>query len=571
MRDFRPGVVPRAKPATSVLALVSTCALLLPGCAEPDQTGHVEAALEPPGQHSSPLRPTDVWITVAPDLAELAEREFGAVPHLRSARGGQAAMALRAPEEALPLLSELAHEERGRCGGFVLHDSEADALSALRAPEEGQGALFFRADYALDNAATVEAMMEVLQEPNVLGTIQKLSSFRNRYHTSMTGQEASRWIYDAWRTLAEGRDDVTVELVDHEKTPQPSIAMTLRGTEQPDEFVVLGGHMDSIAGRRPATSLAPGADDNASGVAVLTEVARAALTLRYRPARSVTFYAYAAEEVGLVGSNEIAARAAAEKRDVIGVVQFDMTNFTSAATPYVALTSDFTNAQLNAFTIELVETYLDIPWKYHTCGYGCSDHASWHRHGFPATFPHEANFEEGNQHIHTENDTLALSKNNAQHAMHFARLGVAFMAELAKGKLDTPQAPTCSEASCDDADAGTGSGFVPPPACDEHTPCPAGSACDNGACVPPGASSHDAGVASPPPGATPEHDAGAEGIAPPESAPNPAAPPVVAPRSPAVSGGCSLAPSAPAASRPLAALVLALTCLLFRRRRVGGA
>ncbi len=53
------------------------------------------------------------------------------------------------------------------------------------------------------------------------------------------------------------------------------------------------------AGRRAS-------DDDASGIASLTEVIRAAMAMGYRPARTVKFMGYAAEEVGLKGSKEIA-------------------------------------------------------------------------------------------------------------------------------------------------------------------------------------------------------------------------------------------------------------------------
>ena len=51
---------------------------------------------------------------------------------------------------------------------------------------------------------------------------------------------------------------------------------------------------------------APGADDDASGIATLTEVIRVALANGWKPKRTVKFMGYAAEEVGLRGSNAIA-------------------------------------------------------------------------------------------------------------------------------------------------------------------------------------------------------------------------------------------------------------------------
>jgi leucyl aminopeptidase len=455
------------------------------------------------GSKQSPLAPQTeeyAWITAAPDALDILARLLAEPPLVHDLGAGSApgsAVALHVPTRILPELSQIAHEERGRCGGFMLHDSEAEALAALQElqqPAHSSTNQFLLAPpYTVDNGATVEALLPEVKETNVLATIRKLSSFRNRFHTSMTGAQASMWIRDTWRALATGRDDISVELVEHTATPQPSIVMTIRGTKLPEEIVVLGGHMDSIAGRGGATVLAPGADDNASGIAVLTEVARAALELGYRPERTVRFYGYAAEEVGLVGSAEIAAKAKAERLNVVGVMQLDMTNYTSSSTPYISLIRDNTDAALNAFSIKLIETYVKMPWKYHNCGYACSDHASWTKNGFVSTFPHEAIMEEGNKRIHTPDDTLALSKDSASHSMHFARFGVAFLAELAKGSLAS--APQCSASKpcpvgerCEagmcmaPADAGT----APPAAtagCSASKPCPAGESCESGTCV----------------------------------------------------------------------------------------
>ena len=69
------------------------------------------------------------------------------------------------------------------------------------------------------------------------------------------------------------------------------------------------------------------------------------------------------------------------------------------------------------------------------CGYACSDHAAWYRTGVPASMPFEAAFADMNRTIHTRNDTLETSKNNADHAITFARLAAAYAIELAKAEL----------------------------------------------------------------------------------------------------------------------------------------
>lgn len=96
---------------------------------------------------------------------------------------------------------------------------------------------------------------------------------------------------------------------------------------------------------------------------------------------------------------------------------------------------DFTNAAQNSFVGTLIDTYVGATWGTSQCGYGCSDHASWHNAGFPASMPAEARFADTNPNIHSPDDTLAASGNSAAHALKFARLATAYVAELAKGEL----------------------------------------------------------------------------------------------------------------------------------------
>lgn len=178
------------------------------------------------------------------------------------------------------------------------------------------------------------------------------------------------------------------------------------------------------------TARAPGADDDASGVASMTEALRALIASGYRPRRTIFVVAYAAEEVGLRGSQEIARQFKAARRKVAGVLQLDMTNYKGAAND-IYLITDYTNSQQNTFIAELVGAYLPaLKIGYDKCGYGCSDHASWDAQGYPSSMPFESSMARHNPAIHTARDTLANSRGQTAHALKFARLAAAYMVEL---------------------------------------------------------------------------------------------------------------------------------------------
>jgi bacterial leucyl aminopeptidase len=229
---------------------------------------------------------------------------------------------------------------------------------------------------------------------------------------------------------------------------QPSVILTIQGTDLPSEVVVLGAHLDSINGSAggSTTQRAPGADDDASGIATLTEVLRIAMTSGWKPKRTVKFMGYAGEEVGLRGSNAIAQSFKSAGTNVHAVLQLDMTNFKSGAVSDMRLITDFSNPDVKTFLTSLFDTYLapqGLTRGTYTCGYGCSDHASWTSAGYPSGMMFEAGDSGGYfPYIHTQNDTLANMANSAQNSVKFAKLGLAFLGEAAKtyggGPINAP-------------------------------------------------------------------------------------------------------------------------------------
>ncbi|MBV9924194.1 MAG: M28 family peptidase [Acidobacteria bacterium] len=95
----------------------------------------------------------------------------------------------------------------------------------------------------------------------------------------------------------------------------------VKGTKYPERLVVVSAHYDHLGVRNG--QIYNGADDNASGVAVLLQLA-AHYAGAARPEHSMVFAALDAEEIGLVGARELVKRLKAEKRDVALDVNMDM-------------------------------------------------------------------------------------------------------------------------------------------------------------------------------------------------------------------------------------------------------
>jgi len=170
--------------------------------------------------------------------------------------------------------------------------------------------------------------------------------------------------------------------------------------------ILIGAHYDSTS---VVTGDAPGADDNASGVAAMLELAR---LLRGEPLTvDIAYAAFGAEEVNFSGSRHLALVAAARRwpltlminLDQIGsppdakhvVVEYQMR---SHQTPF----TDVASRAFGALMMQMATTYAGLVPK--AADITDSDHMSFEEMGFPCV----GAFEGGeNPHLHSPEDTIA--------------------------------------------------------------------------------------------------------------------------------------------------------------------
>jgi leucyl aminopeptidase len=316
--------------------------------------------------------------------------------------------------------------------GYIFKTSFEDAVTSLNRTITQP---FNRIAFTITEDVKVNEALQSMNVQNIEDHIIELQDYGTRYHTFAAGTQAAIDLKAKWEAMAAfyGRTDVSVRLYNHNNTTMPSVIMTITGTEFPDEFVIVGGHLDSTSNQ--GNSDAPGADDDASGIATITEAARALFEAEFVPKRTIEIMAYAAEEIGLVGSSEIAQEYSSNSINVTAYVNFDMTNYNGSANDVFFIT-DFTDSSLNSFLMQLMDHYNasgphQFTYSTSMCNYGCSDHASWHNQGYMAAFPFEASFGQHNPNIHTANDLYSVT-GTADHALKFTKLCAEFLIETAK-------------------------------------------------------------------------------------------------------------------------------------------
>jgi Zn-dependent M28 family amino/carboxypeptidase len=189
------------------------------------------------------------------------------------------------------------------------------------------------ASFGAPAAAVQPAEQPILREiavapdPEQLkATVQALVGFGTRHTLSDTASPkrgigaARRWAQSRFEKIASDCGGcLTVvtpsETVTGTRVPKPAeivdVVAIQKGTSDPDRVVVLTGHIDSrIRDIMNAVSDAPGADDDASGVAVVIEAAR--ILSRYKFPATIVYGVLSGEEQGLYGGKVLAAYAKAQ-------------------------------------------------------------------------------------------------------------------------------------------------------------------------------------------------------------------------------------------------------------------
>ena len=177
----------------------------------------------------------------------------------------------------------------------------------------------------------ITKMIKEISPTNIEASIRKLVSFGTRNTLSeqdnpMRGVGAARdWIFTEFQKInADCGNCLTVEKQSFlqpkanrvpEATTLTNVVATLKGTTNPDRVYVVSGHYDSMCSSpTDAKCDAPGANDDASGTAVVIEIARVMSKRKFDA--TIVFMTVPGEEQGLLGAAHFAQQAVEKKMDI---------------------------------------------------------------------------------------------------------------------------------------------------------------------------------------------------------------------------------------------------------------
>lgn len=225
--------------------------------------------------------------------------------------------------------------------------------------------------------STIVTSLDQVSSDSLLSYIQTLQDFGTRFMMDPNRKEIATWIMDKFISfgLTEVRLD-SITCYTHVDAPpyfvydtttwQYNVEAKITGSVYPSCELVMMAHYDDCVSYSDPMAAAPGADDNASGVAALLECARVIAETGYQPRKSFIFLATAAEELMLMsesGAMHYAQEAAAAGRDLSMVLNNDMISWNDS-TWSIRLINDVNSQITNDLVIHVINAYTTLDWTF---------------------------------------------------------------------------------------------------------------------------------------------------------------------------------------------------------------
>ena len=221
----------------------------------------------------------------------------------------------------------------------AVYDYSVGDSAISQAVNDNPGSFKYERDFPTDSLA------DLICQDSLYSYDTRLEAFYTRHIQSDSIDAARDWIYNKF--LEFGYTDVHIQsfLANSEgwgieNEPCFNVYCVKQGTVYPDRYIIIGGHYDSYNTDTDPTVYAPGADDNASGTAVVMEMAR--ILKDYQSQNSMMFVAFSAEEQHALGSAYFAEQLYEDSTDVEFMLNLDMIGYTNDTIPDVHLYSDGT-------------------------------------------------------------------------------------------------------------------------------------------------------------------------------------------------------------------------------------
>lgn len=204
--------------------------------------------------------------------------------------------------------------------------------------------------YEINDNELDTLVLSILSEINpdsIEQTMLDLQNFGTRFMLAPNRREVANWIQNKFLSLGINNTAIdsfqthTIYMVNNipydTTTWQYNVIATLSGKHNPENVYITSGHYDCFTNDDPM-NVAPGADDDASGVAAVIEIARIFMEKEFEPNSTIKFAAFAAEELmnfsSYSGASYYASTALANNENIVFYINNDMISNSEATTDW---------------------------------------------------------------------------------------------------------------------------------------------------------------------------------------------------------------------------------------------
>ena len=261
-------------------------------------------------------------------------------------------------------------------------------------------------------------IIEKVSKNRIKTSLRKLSSFHTRHTKSTDIAEAAEWLLKKFKN--QGYDDVIYhipkERLDGLELQLKNIICKKRGST--DQTIIICAHFDSrMEDLNDSVSRAPGANDNASGVCSILEIAR--VLARQNLGLSLQFVLFSGEEQGLLGSKNYARFIKESNIDLFRLVNLDMIGFPQLNPGIVIIERDNNPDLLHNKVVEndqqsiefgdimkKMSAYTDL--QFHLDSIYDSDYEPFEAEGYIVVGAYDGSADATNPHYHSSSDVPSL-------------------------------------------------------------------------------------------------------------------------------------------------------------------
>jgi Zn-dependent M28 family amino/carboxypeptidase len=168
----------------------------------------------------------------------------------------------------------------------------------------------------------VASHLASISEDRIKGRVKNLSDFHNRHSKSQNIGNVAEWLKDELIRIGYDNGDISFHSYSERGFNLKNVVCDKKGTT--DKIILLCAHYDTIlnSNRNDTESRQPGANDNASGVASLLEIAHVVANLNLK--HSIRFVFFSGEEQGFWGSTHYSQHLKDNNVDLHVVLNMDM-------------------------------------------------------------------------------------------------------------------------------------------------------------------------------------------------------------------------------------------------------